>query len=295
MYSFARNSAWIALALLAAQGPAACAAEVMVAGGTPIHLLLLQNVASSLTPVGSPIYFSVLDDVLAAGQVAIRHDTVVEGSMMAIDGERRGGFGATMSFGVRSVRAVDGQPLRVLATQKVLARSRQNEVAITAGLLGIGLLAKGLDAHLERGAVIEALALTDRYVRTDAAASPPPAGDSPAEVARITSHRLADGSVGTLRIDPERAAVNRHIAFELDEAPGPLADVQLYAVNEFVLPQPLAALEVSADGKVLQFGDWSIAQFCNVGKSNDLHFRWRRPDGPWQGARHSLDVAFGRH
>ena len=67
------------------------AASVSVPGGTPVKVMLVEQVASNTAHAGDKIHFKAVEDVTVDGWVVVAHDAVGEGSV--VSAESAGGNG----------------------------------------------------------------------------------------------------------------------------------------------------------------------------------------------------------
>ena len=270
--------AMTAIGLLAGMSiaPATEPTSVKVAAGTTVRLELQHHISSAFTPADSPVYFRVLEDIVSDGVVSISKGTVVTGRMMQTSDRAMMATSGSLNFGVRFVPAVDGQQIRVIASATRAGRDRENALVGWTIFWGFpGMMTRGSNAYVERGALLEAQVLSDRRV----VIAPRPALDSPhtAAVTRVplAMRRVTGSSTRALQLNLERDHERRSLAFEWRLPPGTVAtdklkSATLVAVNGDVLPaEELAA---SVTGLNATFDAWSITKYCRDG-ANKLEFR----------------------
>ena len=268
-------------------------ATARLQAGTHFMVELQQHITSGRTPMGTPIYFRVVDDVLSAGQIVIRRGTVVRGQMEGV--RERGAIAASgsLSFGVRYVTAVDGQNIRVTATAASTGRSRDGALIGWTIFWGLpGLFTKGVDAYTLRGARLDAEVLVDRTITLPSSA---PIADNPSvasSVSALLKHRNAAGKTGPIELAIERSAALGNLFFRVNPSEFPadrpaVATVQLASVNGIPLPEQLAA-NGFANGEI-SFDAWSLLKYCDDGE-NHLAFLLGAPDGPTATLTYSLPV-----
>jgi hypothetical protein len=267
-----------------------------LAGSTVVKLELLQNVTSAYTPPESPIYFRVVDDVLAEGAVVIRKGTLVTGKVTYADSRKRQGVGGTVGLDVRAVPAVDGQLVRVIASTTRVGSSREGAVVGWSLLWGVGaLLTHGNNAHIERGAILEAQVLSDRRIDIAAIVDAPPAAPASALSSTVLGHAINGRSTSQLRLnldkDPVVGSVNFRLQWPEVLASDPLASIELVTVNDLAIPVPTAGTVAKGDEAV--FTPWLIAQYC-VNGTNALRLRARSQGGATVEFTDTLDVNFTR-
>ncbi len=287
---------WPGIALMfsgaALAGPAA-ASTVRLLGSTPIKLELQQNLSSAYTQPDAPVYFRVVDDIVAEGATVIRKGTLVTGRITNLGTRQAMAVSGTIGLDVHNVQAVDGQMIRVIASKTSVGRSREGALVGWTMFWGLGgMLTRGVSAHVERGTVIAAQVLTDRRVEVSA-----PAAAAPEQVAalssQVLSHRILDSPGQQLHLRLEKGPVNGSIKFKLHWPEAlvgdPLASIELLRVGDLTVPEPAAGITLK-DNEVA-FGPWSIAQYC-VNGINALHLRATSQSGAKVDFDDSLDVSF---
>jgi hypothetical protein len=237
-------------------------------------------VTPSYLAVNAPVYFRVAKDVALGEQTVIRKGTLVTGKMEQADERGMVGKSGVMSLGVRHVDAVDGSsvPLDMDLTQQ--GRSRGGAVVGWTIFWGIpGLITRGVNPYIERGAVLEATipgtALVDPANATVVEQQPVmPPGLS------ITGHKFEGSSAKIFEFDIERNKKLKTVDFQwVPSADGPavsLASVELLTVDGIPVPEPIRATTVTAGSA--SFDGWSIVKFLRDGNT-DLGFRGTAADG----------------
>jgi hypothetical protein len=284
----ARLAALLALALPGQS------ATIKLPGSTVVRLELQQNITSAYTEPESPVYFRVVDDVLAEGAVAIRKGTLVVGRITSADARRMMGVSGRLGLDVRFVPAVDGQQIRVLGSAVRAGRSRDDAVVGWSLFWGIGgLMTHGVNAHLERGAIIEAQVLSDRRIDASVPVALPPAPTAAALSAVVLGHKMPGSSSKQLRLNLEKNPLTGAVTFRFqwpdDLAADPLATMELLGVNGVDIPVPVPGLVLKADE--VAFGPWKLAQYC-VDGVNSLHFHGISHSGVVVDYNDSLEVIF---
>lgn len=296
--SGAVRHAWLQTALLciiSVPAPPATAAVSRLLGSTVVRLELQENLTSAYTQPESPVFFRVVDDVLADGAVVIRKGTLVTGKITNIGTRQMQGVSGTVGLDVRSVPAVDGQLIRVIASTTRTGRSRDGAMVGWSLLWGIGaLFTHGVNAHIERGTILEAQVLSDRRVDVSVP-TPVPAAEAAALSSEVLSHRILASSSRQLRMNLEKNPVTGVISFKLRWpealAADPLASIELVAVNSGEVPVPEPGQIVK--GEEVAFGPWNIAQYC-VNGTNAVRLRATSQSGIRVDFIDSLEVSFTR-
>jgi hypothetical protein len=210
--------------------------------------------------------------------------------MMAVSG--------SMSFGVRFVPAVDGQQIRVIATQSMAGRDRGDALTGWTIFWGLGgLMTHGVNAYMERGAVMEGQILSDKRIDLERAAAPTEAPPPTQYRVDITRHRFDASTAKVLALNLEGDRKLGKAAFELRPDAGlgtagfDSARLQLVSVDGATLPEPVPALD--ATGPAVRFDAWSILQYCHDGE-NMLGFRAELASGSSVDATDTVSVKFNR-
>jgi hypothetical protein len=289
---------WAGVAAGYCYAVAAAAATAKLPAGTVVKLELQQTITSAYTPADSPIYFRVRDDILADGAVVIRRGTLVTGRMAQSDGRHMMAVSGSMSFGVRFVPAVDGQQIRVIATQSMAGRDRGDALTGWTIFWGLGgLMTHGVNAYMERGAVMEGQILSDKRIDLERAAAPTEAPPPTQYRVDITRHRFDASTAKVLALNLEGDRKLGKAAFELRPDAGlgtagfDSARLQLVSVDGATLPEPVPALD--ATGPAVRFDAWSILQYCHDGE-NMLGFRAELASGSSVDATDTVSVKFNR-
>src|SRR5262245_29960356 len=144
------------------------AEPVKLPAGTEIPLTLEHHVTSGYIRADEPVFFRVTHDVQVDGRTVIARATLVRGKMF--DAANRGMVGQSgmMSFGVKSLPAVDGSMAPVDADMTSKGRSRAGATLGWTIFWGIpGLITKGVNPYLERGTEIAATVAVDTLVDPD--------------------------------------------------------------------------------------------------------------------------------
>lgn len=280
----------LVLSLVAFETCWAEATTVQLPGGTRFMIELAQTITSGRTPVGSPVFFRVADDVSVGGQVLIRKGTVVEGRMQAVGDRGMAATSGSINFGVRHVPAVDGQSIRVLASVSNKGRSRDGAMLGWVFMWGwFGLATRGVDAFALRGARLEAEVLTDRTITPSPTEPLGPAAAATRSV-EATGVRIGKRKVDEIVVSLERATPLLPLVLEVPAA-GVITTAELISTNGATTVDPVAATVV-ADGRV-EFDLWDVVKYCDDG-DNSLLLRLTNVAGEQVDAMASLRVRLKR-
>ena len=279
-----RRAAALAGGLLLSGGTSSAVGAVTLPTGTPIELVLQHHVTSAYVPVGAPVYFRVGRDVQADGRILVAAGTLVQGQMAAATDRGMVGRSGTMTLGVHVVPAVDGTSVAVDADLNRQGRSRTGATVGWTLFWGLpGLITKGVNPYLERGATIEAMTIAPAIVDPDKAiiAAEPSVHAPPLRI-QIDGHSYEFETREPFAFDIERNRDLKVMNFGAFTPPGTsnpagvLAAIKLVAVDGVPVPVPVPVASSTADS--MTFDTWSILQFCHDGTS-DLRFSATAPDG----------------
>lgn len=276
--------------------PAPAAEPVKLHSGTPVLLELQHHITSAYTPAGSTIRFRVVEDIGGEGGIAISGGTPVEGRMRQTSDRARLGASGSMDFSVDFVTAVDGQQIRVIASESRRGRDRGNALAGWTIFWGLpGLMTRGVHGWLERGALIEALVLHDRRIGPAMPSTEVAVQASPASVrGRVASHRFSSSRADPYRLDFEREKPLGTVDFQLEPPPGIAPAIsepgafRLVAIDGSAIDEAIPAL--SAREGVVTFDSWAVLRYCRHG-ATALRFSGPGPNAEPMQYEYVLNVA----
>jgi hypothetical protein len=151
-------------ALLAVSLPCVCSAEIEIPEGTKIKVRLEQQLSSATAEEGQPVQFSVTDDIKVGDVVAIKGESVVNGTIVQAVPKRRMGRTGKLDFSIDAIVASDGSkiPLRYSLVKKEGGSHAARNGVITAGVAVLFwpaapfvLLAKGKETIFNKGMTFE--------------------------------------------------------------------------------------------------------------------------------------------
>lgn len=296
-----QRAARLALALASAAAglaaPPAGAETTPLRPGTPVLLSLEHHVTSAYTPVGSDVWLRVAEDVMSGDRIVIRRGTPVRGRLRHAADRAALGTSGSLTLGIDAVAAVDGQPLRVVASETRHGRDR-SDTATSLGMFGVlpGLMWRGEHSYLPRGSVIRAEILFGRRIAPAAAsepAAPPPDGAAGLSVA---GHRFSRAHAEPYRLDLGRDAILGRVEFSLQWNPAAMPATgdwraALIAVDGDALAEPVRADAARRDS--FAFEAWSVLRYCLDGTTT-LRFRVVSPAGEAFETDYPVAVVLGR-
>jgi hypothetical protein len=181
---------------------AATAVAKRLPDGTRIAVRTMEPLSSATLQDGSPVTFSVVEDVVVDGTVVIKQGTPVRGTIVNAQAKRRMGRAGKLQYTVNETKAVDRSPIRLRAVQDRAGDSNVTSTTVTTVAVGVFvpvaapffLLRKGHDIVVPEGTRIDTFVDGDHMVHPEADASAPAAlvaaaaaAPSPARAAGLTN------------------------------------------------------------------------------------------------------------
>jgi hypothetical protein len=103
----------------AAAVPAAPGVGILLEDGTPVHLVLSQNLSSADAVTGETVEFEVVDDVTVNGLVVIPHGATAWATITDAEHKKRMGRAGKLDLNVDKVRLADGEKAMLRAVKDV--------------------------------------------------------------------------------------------------------------------------------------------------------------------------------
>jgi hypothetical protein len=107
-------------ASIAAAAPAVAPAPskgFLLEDGTPVHLVLSQNLSSADAVTGQTVEFEVVDDVIIDGFVVIPHGAIAWATVTEAEHKRRMGRAGKLDLNIDKVRLADGEKAMLRAVK----------------------------------------------------------------------------------------------------------------------------------------------------------------------------------
>jgi hypothetical protein len=164
-------AAQLAAAPLAPARPAspqgAASGETLIPDGTSLVLELTQDLSSKTAREGDPVNLKVTEDLVVNGRVVVAKGTLAKGTIAHAEKSGRMGKGGQLSLRVESTTAVDGQKLRLRATQGREGDDKTGSVIALSMLVSpLFFLKKGKQAEIKAGTRVNAFTDEEKRVRT---------------------------------------------------------------------------------------------------------------------------------
>ena len=141
-----------------------CSAQIEIPEGTKVKVRLEQQLSSATADEGQPVQFAVTDDIKVGDVVAIKGESVVNGTVVQAVPKRRMGRTGKLDFSIDAIVASDGGkiPLRYSLVKKEGGSHAVRTGVITAGVAVLFwpaapfiLLAHGKDTVFHKGMTFE--------------------------------------------------------------------------------------------------------------------------------------------
>lgn len=137
-----------------------------LADGAPVKVRLFRFVHSGEVKEGSQMTFVVIEDVIRDGAVLIRRGAVGKGSITSLEQAASYGRDARLRFQVDSVRAADGQEIRLRNMEQRAGQRAAAATAIAVAQTGLfGLWLKGSEKGIRAGMVTVGYVDGERQVK----------------------------------------------------------------------------------------------------------------------------------
>lgn len=140
---------------------------VVVADGTPLTVITLEEISSKTASEGDALTFKVADDVVVDGQVVIAKGTIAKGTVSEVEKSGRMGKGGKLGIRLDQTSTVDNQTIKLRASKGKEGDDKTGTViALTLFLSPLFLLKRGSNAKVKPGTKINAYTDEERRVVT---------------------------------------------------------------------------------------------------------------------------------
>lgn len=97
--------------------PATPAVGFLLEDGTPVHLVLSENLSSADAVTGQTVEFEVVDDVIIKGLIVIPHGATAWATVTEAEHKRRMGRAGKLNINIDKVRLADGEKAMLRAVK----------------------------------------------------------------------------------------------------------------------------------------------------------------------------------
>jgi hypothetical protein len=120
--------------------------------GTEVKLRLVSTVSSSTAKVGDRVDFEASDDIVIDGIVVIQKGAAGRGEVTEARKKKSFGRSGKLNFTIDSVKAVDGQNIRLRSTKELKGEESYGKAGVVTILAGpFGAFVKGKDIDVPAG------------------------------------------------------------------------------------------------------------------------------------------------
>jgi len=139
----------------------------------------MEQLSSASAKAGDTVTFEIVEDLIIDGQLLVKQGTPARGTIVEAAAKRRMGRAGNLSYTLTETRSVDGQAIRLRATQVGKGGSNVTSTAVTTGVAAavfvpaapFFLLRKGKDITVASGTRVDAFVEGDHMLRVGASAS----------------------------------------------------------------------------------------------------------------------------
>jgi hypothetical protein len=164
--------------------PAWSAGTIQVPDGAPIPVRLMEQLSSATAKAGDTVTFELIEDLVIDGVLLAKRGTPARGTIVEATAKRRMGRAGNLSYTILETRAVDGQTIKLRATQEKKGDSKVASTAVVTTAVAVFvpvaapfvLLRKGKDTTVASGTRVDAFVDGDHTLRV---------GDAPAAAATV--------------------------------------------------------------------------------------------------------------
>ncbi|HVG38922.1 MAG TPA: hypothetical protein VM870_06535 [Pyrinomonadaceae bacterium] len=130
--------------------------DVTIPDGTEMSVVTMEEISSKTATEGDPLTFKVDEDLLINNQIVIAKGTVVKGVIASAERSGRLGKGGKLGIRVESTTTVDGQKIKLRASQSKTGDDKTGTTIALVALFGVfGFLKRGKEAKIKTGTKIK--------------------------------------------------------------------------------------------------------------------------------------------
>ena len=152
---------------------------IRVPDGTRVAVRLMEQLSSATAKAGDTVAFEVVEDLIIDGQLLVKQGTPARGTVVEAAAKRRMGRAGNLSYTLAETRAIDGQTIRLRATQEKKGDSNVTSTAVATTAVAVFvpvaapfvLLRKGKDITVASGTRVEAFVEGDHSLRVGSAST----------------------------------------------------------------------------------------------------------------------------
>jgi hypothetical protein len=130
--------------------------EYLIPDGAELSVVTTEEISSKTASEGDAVTFKVEEDLLVNNQVVIVKGTIAKGTITSAEKSGRLGKGGKLGIRVDSTAAVDGQRIKLRASQGRVGDDKTGTTVALVVLFGVfGFLKKGSDAKIKPGTKVK--------------------------------------------------------------------------------------------------------------------------------------------
>lgn len=140
--------------------------DALIPDGIEINVISIQEISSKTAREGDPVTFRVDDDLVIDDQIVVVKGTLVKGTISNAESSGRLGKGGKLGIRVESTTTVDGQRLKLRASEIAAGADKTAATVVLVALVGVfGFLKKGDNAKIKSGTKIKVYTDESKRVR----------------------------------------------------------------------------------------------------------------------------------
>ena len=149
----------------AARPAGAQAQEYLIPDGAELSVATTEEISSKTATEGDAVTFRVEEDLLVNNQVVIVKGTIAKGTITSAEKSGRLGKGGKLGIRVDSTATVDGQRVKLRASQGRVGDDKTGTTVALVVLFGVfGFLKKGSDAKIKAGTKVKVYVVEEKKV-----------------------------------------------------------------------------------------------------------------------------------
>ena len=130
--------------------------EYVIPDGAELSVVTTEEISSKTASEGDAVTFKVEEDLLVNNQVVIVKGTIAKGTITSAEKSGRLGKGGKLGIRVDSTTTVDGQRVKLRASQGRVGDDKTGTTVALVVLFGVfGFLKKGSDAKIKPGTKVK--------------------------------------------------------------------------------------------------------------------------------------------
>ena len=130
--------------------------EYVIPDGAELSVVTTEEISSKTASEGDAVTFKVEEDLLVNNQVVIVKGTIAKGTITSAEKSGRLGKGGKLGIRVDSTATVDGQRIKLRASQGRAGDDKTGTTVALVVLFGVfGFLKKGSDAKIKPGTKVK--------------------------------------------------------------------------------------------------------------------------------------------